>query len=114
MQGLPNFLVYLYPLLIKAKLRNPQKGFWEWVKISLSPGQAGTSSALRVLVVQQDTNNNNNDDPPVPVADPNQPTEGVANSKTSRAMIEEEQQTHEMLGDCDMSGDANDETEYYA
>jgi hypothetical protein len=102
-------------MIIEAKLTNPNKGFWKWVQISLSPAQAVTSLALRLARYA-----NNND----PVADPQQPTAGIANSKASRSndiivevnkrgMIKEEHQTNEISGDCDMSGDAIHETEEF-
>ena len=37
MQGLPNFLVYVYPMMMEAKQLNPQNGFWLWLKISVMP-----------------------------------------------------------------------------
>jgi hypothetical protein len=62
----------MYPRIIKPKITNPHKGFWIWVQISLSPEQAVTSSALRVV---QDMDNND------PAADLSQLTEGDADGR---------------------------------
>jgi len=38
-QGLPNFIVYLYPMIIRAKRGNPQLNFLVWIQKALAPAQ---------------------------------------------------------------------------
>jgi hypothetical protein len=46
MQGLPNFIVYLYPLVMKAKKKNPKRGLINWVHVSLKPSRSSRSRAV--------------------------------------------------------------------
>jgi hypothetical protein len=46
MQGLPNFIVYLYPLVMKTKKKNPKRGLINWVHVSLKPSRSSRSRAV--------------------------------------------------------------------
>jgi hypothetical protein len=50
MQGLPNFIVYLYPLMKKAQNKNPNRGFWGLLKISLAPSRPSNAAVAAAQI----------------------------------------------------------------
>ena len=94
MQGLPNFIVYLYPLIIKARKqiqldRQLQNGnsdrhngnrnvvnnnILEWIRISLSPASQSMAAGGAALQQSQQNNNSSSIPPPPPKPGTSAPT----------------------------------------